>query len=218
MHASYSLGKFGEATGVTVIGIAMGVCLNYSYPSLTPEHMGRLRNHLPITGDLFGEKIRSKSSRSGENFFADNISSLRLAKVVTHLKNYDTSHERKKFLTSIIEDFIGEDNGSIIDGDVKPESLAQGLIFLQSLPINYRNPTYDIHPDKEFSFVWSIKNGPILSLAFSTDGLIRYAYFSPSDNERVKGQTRAENISFSGTKRANNALSILLDKMGRQDI
>ncbi len=86
----------------------------------------------------------------------------------------------------IIEDFVSPDSSSdhdllLTDDSVDSKSLVMALRFLLKMSNNLPFPTYDVHPDGQFSFVWREKETGILSLAFEKEGGVNYAsYFSKS--------------------------------------
>ncbi len=100
-----------------------------------------------------------------------------------------------EFLLEILEDFTSfdlnaslEQDLTIIDKDVKESSLMEALKFLWDLPEKASIPSYDVHPDGQFSFVWRDSSTGILSLSFEENGGINYASYFEKSNATHKGK------------------------------
>lgn len=114
------------------------------------------------------------------------------------------------FLKSLISDFFSP-NGELMDEEASIKSLVDGLDFLIKMPFNWPVPRYDIHPDGEFSLVWSEKHKHMLAIAFSKDGTINYAY-SSLEGASNKGQIKSEQFFSSKNSGENQSLISLIQK------
>ncbi len=106
-----------------------------------------------------------------------------------------------QFLAELIQDFISLEDFTLIDDDVNERSFAYALEFLLNLPDGLSVPTYDIHPDGEFSYVWRSDDAGILAIAFSADGNINYASYLPENNTRHKGKILFTDMNFKNGSR-----------------
>ena len=114
-----------------------------------------------------------------------------------------------------MQDFT--EDGVLTDEEVNKSSFEYALQFLSNLPDNFSVPTYDVHPDGEFSYVWRNDNAGILAISFSEDGMINYASYSPRSNARPKGQIFLNALNFKnpGDDKASEADTILFTLIGR---
>ena len=103
-------------------------------------------------------------------------------------------YKRIDFLLEILEDFTSvevsfflEEKSIVIDDGVNQKSFQYALRFLLELPGELVIPTYDLHPDGQFSFVWSEDKLGIMSVAFDEKGGVNYACYLEANSETHKG-------------------------------
>lgn len=103
--------------------------------------------------------------------------------------------KKVEFLLEILEDFTSfdlnaslEQDLTIVDNDVNENSLMEALKFLWDMPENFLIPSYDVHPDGHFSFVWRDALVGILSLSFEEDGGVNYASYFDKSKATHKGR------------------------------
>ena len=103
-------------------------------------------------------------------------------------------YKRIKFLLEILEDFTPLEANSfsevklfVLDKGVSQKSFEYALRFLIELPDKLVIPTYDLHPDGHFSFVWLKDNLGIMSVAFDEKGGVNYACYFEANSETHNG-------------------------------
>ena len=103
-------------------------------------------------------------------------------------------YKRIKFLLEILEDFtsieansFSEEKSIILNEGVNQKSFEYALRFLLELSDRFVIPTYDLHPDGHFSFVWSEDKLGIMSLAFDEKGGVNYACYFEANSETHNG-------------------------------
>lgn len=141
---------------------------------------------------------------------------LKLNKALNKARIFDNPFqiEKGRFLKEIVEDFISSEN-TLLDTDTTIESFTYALEFLLDMPRDYKVPVYDIHPDGEFSLVWYGKYNNILSVAFSSDGYLRYSYFSAKDNVSNKGSFPISGIKNEDNSELPKAFEIFVRKISQ---
>ena len=72
--------------------------------------------------------------------------------------------------TSIEANSFSEEKSIVLNEGVNQKSFEYALRFLLELSDRFVIPTYDLHPDGHFSFVWSEDKLGIMSLAFDEKG------------------------------------------------
>lgn len=115
------------------------------------------------------------------------------------LDKYKSEKEQSRkdfFVAELVQDFYSLDDLKFEDDDLNEKSFKYALEFLLQMPESLGIPSYDIHPDGEFSFVWRKEGTGIIALSFSENGDINYASYSPSTNIRHKGLLSFDDLLF----------------------
>ena len=150
------------------------------------------RLHLlqPIT---HGYNVRGNTGDLNRSYKATNESSSTCAYVENLLSDMSFI-KRIKFLLEILEDFtslevntFSEEKSIVLDDGVSQKSFEYALRFLIELPDKFVIPTYDLHPDGHFSFVWSEDKLGIMSVAFDEKGGVNYACYFEANSETHNG-------------------------------
>ena len=150
------------------------------------------RLHLlqPIT---HGYNVGGDTGYLNRSYKATNESSSTCAYVENLLSDLSFI-KRVKFLLEILEDFtsleansFSEEKSMVLDEGVSHKSFEYALRFLIELPDKFVIPTYDLHPDGHFSFVWSEDNLGIMSVAFDEKGGVNYACYFEANSEKYNG-------------------------------
>ena len=113
------------------------------------------------------------------------------------LNNYPMSRRqmcKNTFLLEIIENYLYSKDDC---PKINEKSLIYAIKFMIKLPDGFNLPETDIHPDGEFSYVWYGKNKNILTIVFSENGLVSYAYLSKKDKEEIHGEFSIDGVSLS---------------------
>ena len=197
----------------TTIG-GMAMLINMASPIEQPSHEVPKLPYINLNlKDISYNNQNSTNDTSFPTKYPTTIESekfLKLNEVLHEIELFDDPLQKLKkiFLKEIVEGFISSEN-TLIDNDTSEESLAYTLKFILDMPVDYKIPEYDIHPDGEFSLIWYGKNESILSTAFSKDGLLSYAYLSLKDNERNKGNFPLKKISFNENETTSESAKVL---------
>ena len=172
------------------------------------------RLHLlqPIT---HGYNVRVDTGDLNRSYKAINESSSTCAYVENLLLDLSFI-KRIKFLLEILEDFtsleansFSEEKSIVLDEGVSHKSFEYALRFLIELPDRFVIPTYDLHPDGHFSFVWSEDNLGIMSVAFDEKGGVNYACYFEANSEKYSGY-----VGLYGKGKNLNSHSIIYSLIG----
>lgn len=113
------------------------------------------------------------------------------------------SPQKQNLINELIEDLMSiqttdQESHLFFDNELNQDSFFNAFQFLIEMPDRLTMPSYDIHPDGDFSFVWQKEDTGILSLAFTNDGNVNYASYFVKNGSRHKGKVALKNLSFNG--------------------